>query len=458
MSLPNKATVDVIIGSPRDSFMETIKVVLKGYYPYELKHLPSPEALFDLPSDFTPLLAIIDGQDGPTKTNEWVQTTKMNFERCQVIVLHSSDAPLDFQEVKKNGADEIMHINFDREFISDMVLELAPIEMAGDTIPITSLMPVDLRDMEPEVSINFDVYVHLPANHRSILMRKSGDVVESQQLDKFKNLKQQMYIKKTQKKEFFEYARTVMSSRNMEFPVSMTEKFHRSKKAIYEIMAQFLNNTATDYSGGKLIYDKCKGIIADFNLTGDLDKESLFTEIFRFTGNNRTLYHDCICLSAYAAYFAQALGWSIERRENAALGGLLHNIGLSQLPAITGEKKVQDFTPEELKMYQFYPERSVNMVKNKKVPLSPDITNAIAQHRESRTGDGFPKALPGSDISDIGNLMIYAYRFHQLTALSDQGKPLPGPQAISTIRDEALEGTSSVDMITATQIYKKLKS
>ncbi|KYG64080.1 hypothetical protein AZI86_14855 [Bdellovibrio bacteriovorus] len=457
MAASSGSTVDVLIGSPRDSFMDAVKVILKGYYPYQLRQFKTVDEALES-QNFHPILALIDGQDGSNSTNEWVQSVKMNFSDCHVIVLHSAAAPLNFDAIKKNGADEMMHINFDREFISDMVLQLAPVEMEGDNIPITALMPVDLRDIEAQMNINFDVYVHLPANHRSVLMRKAGDILDEKQIAKFLGLKQQMYIKKTQRKEFFEYARTVQSLRNSPFPVSMTEKFHRSKKAIYEIMAQFLNGAATDFSGGRLIFDKCKEIIADFELTKDLDKETLFTEIFRFTGNTRTLYHDCICLSAYAAFFAQAMGWGPEKRESAALAGLLHNVGLSQMPVAMAEKDPQYYTPEELKEFHLYPDRSVNMVKAKKVPLSVEISEAIGQHREKVNGKGFPKALPGEDLSDLGKLMIFAYRFMELTSLREHRQAMPPAQALQLLRDNSIEATDDgLDMLTATTIFKKYK-
>lgn len=458
MSLPSGSTVDVFIGSPRDSFWTTIQSILKGYYPYQMRHFRNADEALEADTEaFKPILALIDGQDGTGKTNEWVQSVKMSHPDCKVIVLHSAAAPLDFDIVKKNGADEVMHIHFDREFISDMVLMLAPIEMTGDHIPITCLMPVDLRDMEPTMNINFDVYVHLPANHRSVLMRKSGDVVDEKHLAKFKNLKQQMYIKKTQMKAFFEYARTVMSLRDMPLPISMTEKFHRSKKAIYEFMAQFLNSATTDYQEGRKIYEKCKSIVADFELTKDLETATIFDEIFRFSGNNRTLYHDCICLSAYAAYFAQLLGWNQERREHSAMAGLLHNIGLAQLPGSTAEKALEQFTKEEYQEYSLYPERSVNMVKAKKVPLAPEIAEGMGQHRENNKGTGFPKKIPAENISEIGKVMAIAYTFMELTSLTEHQKALPPKVAIAKMKEEALAGESPLDLVLITRIFGKYK-
>lgn len=457
MSSNTGKTVDVLIGSPRDSFWETVQSVLKGYYPYKLKQVRSiDEVLENTDAEFKPVLALIDAQDGTQVANEWVQSTKMTFD-CPVIVLHSSLAPLDFNLVRKNGADEIMHISFDREFISDMILQLAPIDMEGDQIPITSLMPVDMRDIEPGMNVNFDVYAHLPANHRSVLLRKSGDMIDDRQVAKFNALKQQMYVKKTQMKEFFEYARTIMSMRNVAFPVSMTEKFHRSKKAIYEIMTTFLNGATTDYSEGKAILEKCREIIGDFELTKDLPADELSAEVARFTGNTRTNYHDCICMSAYGAYFAQALGWDAGKRESAALIGLLHNIGLSQMPPQAADKGLNEMNTEEQQEYKRYPERSVVMVKAKKVPLPPEVSDGIAQHREFGNGEGFPKKMIAEDISEMGKLMAIAYKFHDMTALKEGRASHSPAQAASLLRDAALSGAGEIDMLLTTQLFKKLK-
>ncbi|WP_413293741.1 HD-GYP domain-containing protein [Bdellovibrio sp. HCB185ZH] len=451
-------TVDVIVGSPTPGFLETIKTVLKGYYPYILQEFKSVDEIIDASSnaEFKPILALIDGAGGTNTTNEWVQTTKMNYPDCHLIVLHSS-APLDFNIVKKNGADEVMHVNFDREFISDMVLQLAPIELEGENIPITALMPVDLRDMEANINLNFDVYAHLPANHRSVVLRRSGDVIEDRHVEKFKNMRQQMYVKKTQMKQFFEFARTIMSMRNLPFPISMTEKFHRSKKNIYEFMQQFLNAASGDYSMGKAILDKCKTIISELELNKTLSQSELYDEVCRYTGNTRSYYHDCLCVSAYAAYFAQLLEWPEDKRESAAISGLLHNIGLSQANFAATEIDITKLSPELAHDYKYYPERSVNMVKAKKVPINQDIQDGIMQHRENLRGTGFPKGLPGDDISAFGKLLFIAYSFHEATALRD-GIAAAAPQvAMAALKEDAISGKALIDLVMISTIAKKFK-
>lgn len=382
----------------------------------------------------------------------------MNNPDCPLIVLHSAETSLDFNILKKNGASEVMHIYFDREFISDMVLHLAPIEMDGEHIPITALMPVDLRDIEAGVNINFDIYVHLPANQKSIVLRRSGNTIDLRQIEKFKTMRQQMYVKKTQLKEFFEYARTVMSLRNIPLPMSMTEKFHRSMQMIYALMGQFLNGAPTDYADGKEILDKCHSIISELELNKNLETTEIYDEICRYAGNNRTCYHDSICIAAYASYFAQLLEWSPENRNSMAIAGLLHNIGIAQLSGGIALKSAEQMSSEELKEYRRYPERSILMVKGKKVPLSPEISDTIGQHREGLQGRGFPKKLKGNDISEFGKLLGVAYKFHEMTALHENKPSVTPVQAITALRDQALSGDGDIDLLLATKIFKCFKN
>lgn len=456
MNTTSVSTFDVLVGSPRGSFTEAVKVLLKGYHHYNYKTYSSIDALLEgADPSFAPPLAIIDGQDGTAQTTEWVQSTKMSYPDTLVVVLYASDSTIDPALVKKNGADQILHISYDREYVSDIILQLTPMDLEAKDLPLTTLTPVNPRDMEASLPINFDVYVHLPFNHRTILLRKSGDQLEGKQIDKITRLKQQMYIEKRQIKSFFEYSKSVMSLRNLPSTPSITEKTYYTKQAFREVTGQILNSAPTDYQEGKNIFERIRKVAADLDVTKDLSVTDIFEGIFKFTGNTRSLYNDAICMTAYSAYFAQLLGWPEEKRENAAIAGLLHNIGIAQLPVAAIGKETEDFTPEEKTEYQLYPDRSVIMVKNKKVPINPDISSGISEHREYGNGTGFPKKLIAEDISDTGKLLAIAYRFHTLTALQDDKPAMSAADAIKVIQDCAMTSPDQFDLIFLSSIFKK---
>lgn len=447
--------VGVIIGSPSKDFHSAILMVLEGYDPYQFTILESASSILEAPENLSPALALIDGRYGTEKANEWTQSTKMTFPSCRIIVLHNGKDLLDFVSVKKNGANEIMHLNYDREFIADIVLALAPIDFQGK-IPVSALLSVDTRDLVEDTELNFDLYLHLPSNQKTIKYKKEGSKVEKKTLDRFEDAQQNMYITKTQTKNFFEYARTAASLKDMETPVSLTEKLNKSKKTIYTIMAEFMNGSSGDYQEGRHILGKCKEILQEFQLTKEHPGKALAKELSRFTGMSRSYYSDAINLAAIAAYFAQALEYSPLQREDAALAGLLHNIGMAQMPTASHGKTLSQLSPEEKIEYFQYPERSVNMVKGKKVPLSAEVSDGIIMHRETGDGKGFPKKLFLDKMSDLGKLMALSYYYLELTSLKDGSASMTTDKALQHLKDQALTGNSQFEILMVTRIFKRL--
>ncbi|MFP5519502.1 MAG: HD-GYP domain-containing protein [Bdellovibrionia bacterium] len=447
--------VDILIGSPNQDFFEIIQVVLQGFYPYQFRWLQTAESILSNDYDFNPVLALIDGRYGTAQANEWTQSTKMTFPNAKIIVLHNGRDLLDFAQVKKNGADEIMHINYDREFIADMVLTMAPIDLEGD-IPVAALLSVDTRDLLEDTELNFDLFIHLPTNQKTIKYKREGSSVEKKVLDRFENANQNMYVKKTQTKQFFEYARTMASMKNMDSPVSATEKLNKSKKFIYEIMSQFMNGSSSDYQEGRIILEKCKEIITEFEFTQAMDPKNILKEVSRFSGHPRSIYNDAINLAAIAALFAQAIEWPLAKCEDAALCGLLHNIGLALLPTSTAGKSYEELTLEDQQEFRMYPERSVIMVKGKKVPLNPEVSEGILMHRERADGTGFPKSLKSEKINEMGKLLGLSYLYLEATSLEKGTRAYTPEAAIKNFKDEALKGNELFDIILTTKLAKKL--
>lgn len=450
-----ESSMDVLITSQRENFWQDVQVILKGYYPYKLHFMKDADSILSPSENLTPLLALVDGHGGTSQASEWVQSVKMTYPDCPLIVLYGPEDQLDFSLVKKNGANHIMHVSYDREFVSDMVLTLAPIDMRGTAIPISALLPIDNADISTEEDINFDVYIHLPSNGRSFKVRKGGGQIDERLLDKAGTTHQRLYIKKTQIKAFFEYARTVLTMRDVANPIPQTERIYKSKKLIHEIISEFLNNEASDFQAGKAIFERCRQILIELDLTKEKTHEQRLEEIFRFTGHPRSTYQDALSMAVFASNFAAFLGLDAAKTESAALAGLLHNVGLAQMPVSSIGKLPKDLTPEELADYKRYPDRSVILIKSKKVPLPQDVSTGIVQHQENADATGFPHQLPNDKIDVAGKIQRLAMRFLELTSLDGEQLGMTPKAAISHIRDESLNGKAIVDLVTVTQILKK---
>lgn len=455
---PTASSVDVLITSQRENFWQDVQTILRGYYPYKLHFMKDTDSILTPAETITPLLALVDGHGGTLQTSEWVQSVKMTYPDCPLIVLYGPEDELDFTLVKKNGANFIMHASFDREFVSDMILNLAPVDMSGTEIPVSALLPIEMNDINTDEDINFDVYIYLPSNGKSFRVRKGGGKIDDRLLEKSDITQQRLYIKKTQIKPFFEYARTILTMRDVANPVPQTERIYKSKKLIHEIISEILNSEAGDFQAGKAIFERCRLVLTELEVNKERSPEERIKEIYKFTGHPRSTYQDALSMAVFAANFASFLGMDGVKCESAALAGLLHNVGLSKLPLSAGTKKPKDYSPEEFAEYKLYPDRSVILTKTKKVPLPQEVSTGIVQHQENADASGFPHGLASDKIEPMGKVLRLAMRFLELTSLDGDQPGMTPKAAIASIRDESLAGKAIVDLVTVTQVFKRFGS
>jgi hypothetical protein len=105
-------------------------------------------------------------------------------------------------------------------------------------------------------------------------------------------------------------------------PGAVTEKIYRTKELIHEIISEFLNDEAADFKSGKAIFDRCREILNELELNKEKTEEQRKTEIYRFTGYNRSIYQDAINMAVFTANFAALMGFKPEKIESATLAAL----------------------------------------------------------------------------------------------------------------------------------------
>lgn len=242
---------------------------------------------------------------------------------------------------------------------------------------------------------------------------------------------------------------------NAESPIAETERALKSKKLIFEFMSEFFDQEQTDFKAGRLIFDRCKEIVQEYNLLTPHSPKEAFTRIVKFTGQERTFYNEAINMAAYSAMFGHILGCPPDQIEALALSGLLHNIGLSYLDNYNLNQDVSSLSKEDLKTYEGYPEKSVYMIKSKKVPLPPLVSDTIIEHRENMDGSGFPnKILAPKPLSKIVRI---AYEFQVMTALSKNEEKKTATAALSDLRDKVMASQIPLDLNTILGLAKVLK-
>lgn len=445
----------VVFVASKDDFEAMARNWLKDFS--DLQFLPAPtlDTLIDgVPPGFEPKLVLLDGRGTSENILEWTQGLKMAFS-VPLVVFYDSTSQLQFSILKKNGADSILHLYYDSEFIVDRLLELVQWDESG-TPPLGLLNSIAVEDLSSEMDLNFDVYVHLPGNQKSILVRKKGTAFDQKLSDKVKDCQQNVYFKKTQMKAFLEYSRTALSLKNSEERTGITDKILRTRQRIQEINSQFFDLESTDYKGGKVILDNCEKIIEDLEIRKWASIETVVRNIILFSGKTRSFYNDVMVLCIFSAALAFLLEKKPEEVSELALAGLMHNMGLAFLSHPELEPDLTKLEPQSKKEYLHYPERSVVQIKSKKVPLPQAVTDLILQHREKVGGGGFPKGTTSDNHHGNSRIIQFAFILMELTQLQDDKPKHTIKSALNYLQEQMMAGNNLIDGTMLLTIKKKI--
>ncbi|MFH1687060.1 MAG: HD domain-containing phosphohydrolase [bacterium] len=106
----------------------------------------------------------------------------------------------------------------------------------------------------------------------------------------------------------------------------------------------------------------------------------------------------CRTVAEHAKQIAKSLGYNGEELPEIEIAALLHDCGKLGLPPFLLEKSVDDFSAEELNLYQMHP--SVGADNLKAVSGYENVCEFILNHHEAYDGSGFPKRRRGSAVPE----------------------------------------------------------
>ena len=136
--------------------------------------------------------------------------------------------------------------------------------------------------------------------------------------------------------------------------------------------------------------------------------KGLLQEIWQAAQLDPDMDH-AINVSSYSVIFAMAFGRIDEELlSDLALSGLLHDIGLSQVPAHLAAKPWNTLSAEEAVRYTEHVESGVQLLAQFAPAASPRVREVLLQHHEKFNGSGYPRKLEGFAFDDVAQLVAMA--------------------------------------------------
>ncbi len=155
------------------------------------------------------------------------------------------------------------------------------------------------------------------------------------------------------------------------------------------------------------------------------------------TGSDSLVKHS-MAVSAMSLVICRAMDWKNPvTREKLAIGGLLHRIGMIELPKGVLAAPYEELSSELKEQYAEYPQMGSALL-HKVGYVSEDVISIVLQHRERPKGKGFPLGLPDARIHPLAKVVGLAEAIVNLTYpnVDNNYKPLSPDYAYKQLSED----------------------
>lgn len=257
---------------------------------------------------------------------------------------------------------------------------------------------VPLIDIKPGTVLEFDTYIYLPLNRKFIRFSSAGYPLDEERAKRLmENEVRVVYVSQEQLPNYVKFTAEQLKKITDGKDLTAYQRKKQIQKAVRSLLSGFLSENAepADYAE----------IIKSYILQTSGTEESAYERLLKLTGSGDAYAH-VSNVSSIAAMFA--LGLNVGKVEEVALAGLLHDIGLADIPAENLTKNEEDRTEEERLVYQKHPLIALQIIKKRQIELSTMVLKIIEQHHERWNGRGYPMELKGAAIYPESQLIAIA--------------------------------------------------
>ncbi len=278
------------------------------------------------------------------------------------------------------------------------------------------MIEISVSDFIYGLDLVVDVFVRLAAN-KYVRVAKAGDKAQIESLTTFKKAKlESLFVKKT------EYDLLVIKNVSIAGIVMAREEIGVEQKAIFLRNALASVYKQLDCLGpNKEAYNHAKKII-ESTLTLVETKVGIRELLAQLQKSSSSMLDFSIAVSLFSVMIAKSMGWTSKTTlEKLALGGMLAEIGLRELPTELIEKPRAEMSYDETVLYETHPFRGMKILQS--IGIVPDDICSIAcEHHENAIGQGYPRRLRDLRMNPLAKIVALATQFCELAIKTSSNK------------------------------------
>lgn len=363
---------------------------------------------------------------------EEINALRLKYPDVYVIATYTSRLKYSVEEVIAADVNEVFHYPFDEESIIDRFLEHCPVDLGESDLNLSMMDKVSLEIFEKEDPAPVNMYVCLPANEKVILYMPEGakgfDVVEEKLK---KNNKFQLYIRKSDNSKFLDY--TYKEGKSDHFEDGLKTKNKNFNQKLSRLVSRLFTTDKTEKDDVLHIVENVDEII-DYLMRKLDSSKPMMDFIEKLAGRPMNSYNHSKNVSIYCMIFGKVVGFN--ESEVLRIGGLLHDVGMSELPSRYWQMGGLNFE-QILGRSISHSELGIELIESNKLELPEEVMLMISQHHEHPDGSGLPFALKSEEIHPYAKICGLADVFDELTSVRDGHPTLSPKDALRFISGES---------------------
>lgn len=386
------------------------------------------ERLADVGYDLTPLdenanalkgVAVLSiGRDTDFRQLEESLTRRRKANsQMEWIALFSGRLKLKLHYLHGLGFNSIYQIPLDEELFTNRVFEIEPLVIPQKELKFDHLLRVNLPLLRELDRAPFDVFMYLPSNRRIMLYFREGHPVERAQLEKFEKHKNySLFIRKSDIAKYKSFTSDSLLKIKAAEGLSDDQKIATIQENVQIMMGPFFVDGELSDEEGRQTVRQLQESLRGLQMRPNLERETL-ESLEKLASQKMTNASHSNNVAAYCALFGIALG--MKNIDELRLGGLLHDVGLADMPVELLGRDEKKMSAEDRARYHLHPGNGKTDVINRNVPVTETVLNMILLHHERPDGSGYPYGKKKDEIPVEAQICALADEFDKLTSLRE---------------------------------------
>ncbi len=421
----------VLIYSENENFFDSIQRIV-GDLPYEFRTLHTLQDVKKLELGYKPVVAIIDIPNDKATLVSIFEVMYERYRNARLVFVFEKVLPFELEKIggRKQNMTFLQH-PFEDEMLISLLLENAPVEIPTKMLKVDYFNPISISDIRPTDKFGFDLYFYMPANNKMLLYRKKNSELSKDQIDNFQKFRiHDLFVRKNDMHQVRKYLGDRLKNTFGNKKISKTERRMQLQKQIRDIFGNFFDPATLTFAQSRIILETCKQVMGKF-ITEISPHPEIYEKILHYTAQNRGNFNHAVNVSVFAGLFAIALGH--EDVESAVIGGLLHDIGISSLPADISDKTWDTMSEGEKSLYKTHPDAGLKILENKKTVAMDNVKRIVGEHHEFMDGSGYPKGLKKEQINVYARICQIADELDELTSVRPRHRSISPGDALDSM-------------------------